>query len=282
MIPGSPEWCRLVTASKVAAILGLSPWESPRTMWHLMRLELPGAEESRAMRRGNMLENAILDWWIADNPEWVEIERHPTYSIDDWCAATPDMLVTHRQTGEAMLVDAKAPKDDEHWTDTEAPAYYAASSMWQLAMAPTIERVCIAALFGRPYDLRSFYVDRDDELIEQIIDRCQEFHASLTHDDAAPALSDMPCEYEAIRKVHAAIDREAEVTLDDDLADRYLTDLAHAERADATKARVLDAMGTARIAKRSDGLIVARRQPKGDAVSLVRVAALPTLEGALT
>jgi len=37
-------------------------------------------------------------------------------------------------------------------------------------------------------------------------------------------------------------------------------------------------MGDARLAKTSSGLIVARRQPKGDAVSLVRVAALPDLD----
>jgi hypothetical protein len=29
LVPGSAEWLREMTASKVAAVLGLSPWESP-------------------------------------------------------------------------------------------------------------------------------------------------------------------------------------------------------------------------------------------------------------
>ena len=278
MIPGSPEWARVVSASKVAAILGLSPWESQRSVWHLMRGEIQPAEESRPMRRGNMLENAVLDWWLADNPEWEDAGRQMHYSIDpDWCAATPDMLVRHRETGEEMLVDAKTTGTDDDWIDGEPPAYYAASSMWQLAMAPNIQRVCLATLFGRPFDLRSFYVTRDDGLIDGLVSQCRTFYESLTDDDAAPALSDMPCEYDVVRKVHPDIDRDLDTVIPDDVAARYLLDLAHEQRAAASKARVLDAMGRARRAISESGLVVARRQPKGDAVTLVRVAALPEI-----
>ena len=37
MEPGSASWLRQVTASKVAAILGVSPWHSPLSMWRLMK-----------------------------------------------------------------------------------------------------------------------------------------------------------------------------------------------------------------------------------------------------
>ena len=57
-----------------------------------------------------------------------------------------------------------------------------------------------------------------------------------------------------------------------DLVTDFLTDAAHEKRAPVTKAAVLAAMGTARLAKDSLGRTVARRQPKGDAVTLVRVA----------
>ena len=39
--PGSPAWTRRITATKVAAILGVSPWDSPRSMWAKMRGEMP-------------------------------------------------------------------------------------------------------------------------------------------------------------------------------------------------------------------------------------------------
>lgn len=274
--PGSPAWTRLVTASKVAAILGLSPWDSPRYVWHLMRGELEGKDETRAMRRGNMLENAILDWWLADNPDWVDIGRQPFYSVDDWCAATPDMLVKHRLTGEEMLVDAKTTGDDESWVDGEPPAHYVASSLWQLAMAPNVRRVCLAALFGRPFDLQSYYVERDDDLIEHVYDKCRAFYESLTDDDAAPALSDLPCEYDVVRKVHADIDRKTEAVIPSDLAAEY-ANAYHAEKAlPAIKARVLEVMGRAQYGLDPNGVKIARRQPsRDDAVALYCTAPKP-------
>lgn len=271
--PGTPEWARLVTASKVAAILGLSPWESQRSMWHTMRGEIPIPAESRPMRRGNMLENAVLDWWLADNTEWVEVERQPVFTIDDWCLATPDMLVKHRDTGELLLVDAKTTGSDMDWTD-EPPAYYIASSMFQLAMAPEVRRVCLATLFGKPFDLRSFYIERDDELIGRILDRCRAFYDSLAS-DVAPALDDHPATYDAIRKLHPDIDRDAAVELTEDEARAFTVskvqlDTWEAEHR-AAKAVVLDRMGDARTAT-YQGQTVARRQPNKYGVSLVTVA----------
>lgn len=275
MKPGSPEWLRVMTASKVAAVLGLSPWESPRTMWHKMRGELPPDEESRPMRRGNMLENAVLTWWLADNPEWEEVERQPQYSLEEWCAATPDMLVRHRETGEEMLVDAKTSSDDSGWVGGEPPIYYVASSLWQLAMAPGVERVCLAALFGRPFDLSSFYVPRDQPLIETIYDRCQAFYESLADDDAGPALSGMACEYDAIRKIHADIDKGETAEIPASLA-REFAAAYHAEKAlPGIKARVLEAMGRAQYATDPDGLFIARRQRSGEAVALYCTAPKP-------
>lgn len=272
--PGTPEWARLVTASKVAAILGVSPWESQRSMWHTMRGELPIAPESRPMRRGNMLENAVLDWWLADNPEWVEVERQPVFTIDDWCLATPDMLVEHRDTGERMLVDAKTTSSDMDWAD-DVPVYYVASSMWQLAMAPNVERVCLAALFGKPFDMRSFYVDRDDELIDGIVSKCRAFYDSLTQ-DTPPALSDHVADYAATVRTVTGISAGDTAELADDVAAGYLQALAYEKAADIFKARVLDAMGEAQYATHN-GQKIARRQKKGDGVSLVRIAPLPNV-----
>lgn len=275
LTPGSPEWARLVTASKVSDILGLSPWGSPYAMWRKMRGDVPWDEESRPMRRGNMLENAILDWWLADNPEWVEVERQPIFRLDgeDWCLATPDMLVQHVDTGEQMLVDAKTTGKDWDW-QVEVPAYYAASSMFQLAMAPKVPRVCLAVLFGDPFDLRSYYVDRDDQLIDGLLTMCREFYDSLDADDPPP-LDDSVATYDVVRKLHPDIDRDVEVQLSDAEADEFVEAAAALKAADAraraARSVVLERMGAARLAK-NNGQTIARRQPGKHGVSLVAVA----------
>ena len=277
--PGTPEWARVVSASKVAAILALSPWDSQRSMWHFMRGEIPNKPETRPMRRGNMLENAILDWFLADHPTLTEIRRQPVYMLDGetWALATPDMDVTNTETGDLELVDAKtAGTADEFGAEgTDAiPTHYLASSMWQLAMAPKAQRVHLAVLTGRPFDIAYYVVERDDDLIGNIIDKCRAFYDSLTS-DVPPPLDDSVATYDAIRKLHPDIDRDAVVELTEDEARAFTLSNAQATeweaRAREAKSAVLERMGSARLATFS-GQPIARRQPNKYGVSLVAVA----------
>ena len=273
MRPGSPEWNRLVTASKVSAILGLSPWDSPLTTWLRMRGQLPSDDGSNAeaKARGHYLEGGVLQWWkdrhevaVGREQEFCTVPEIP------WGAATPDLLTTD-DFGNLCVVDAKTAATADDWgtpgTD-EAPAYYAAQALWQLAMVPEAQVAYIAVLFGRPHlKFEEYVIPRDDALIASIVARCRDFWESLAADEPPP-LSDHPAEYDAIRKVHTGIERGLTVELPADLAQDYLTAKAYEAHADSIKARVLDAMGLAQHATHN-GQKVARRQPYGEAVSLV-------------
>jgi predicted phage-related endonuclease len=270
--PGTPEWAAKVTASKVAAILGLSPFESPYAMWRMMRGDIPWPGETAPMRRGNMLENAVLDWWLADHPDVREVARQRFYPLEEWAGATPDLDVID-EDGEVAMVDAKTIGRDDEWGE-EPPTHYIASSMWQLACNPAAKRVHLAVLFGSPFDLRTFTVERDDDLIAGIVARCREFYDSLALDDP-PALDDSVATYEAVRALHPDIDPDLDVEVDRSIAHEYVTAslaLKDAETRDrAARTVLLDAMGRARIAT-CDGAKVARRQPNRSGVSLVRTA----------
>ncbi|MER2224040.1 MAG: hypothetical protein ABS976_20875, partial [Rhodococcus sp. (in: high G+C Gram-positive bacteria)] len=39
--PGSPEWLKLITASKIPSILGISRFKSQFSLWHEMAGNLP-------------------------------------------------------------------------------------------------------------------------------------------------------------------------------------------------------------------------------------------------
>lgn len=281
MIPGSPEWARVVSASKVAAILGLSPWESPRTMWHKMRGEIPSDDGSNAEAkgRGHYLEDAILGWWVDQHHDRSLGGKQVQLWHEDWAVATLD-ATGEDEHGNEVVVEAKSAASDDDWgrpgTD-EVPAYYAAQVMWSMHIAGR-QIAYVPVLFGRPrLAFAEYVIEYDEALAQAIVSQCRAFYDSLSDDTAAPALSDHVAEYDAIRTAHPDIDRDADATIPDVIAHRYLLDLAHEQRAAASKARVLDAMGRARRAISESGLVVARRQPKGDAVTLVRVAALPEL-----
>jgi putative phage-type endonuclease len=152
--PGSDEWRGLVTASKVGAILGLSPYASPYSTWRLMRGDVKPPEDSeeakKRKKRGHLLEDGILDWWQSEHPEYPGGTRQfaatrPEYP---WALATPDMVAWHRtctdphcealgpECTERVIVEAKTDAHMDDWgkpgTD-QVPASYLAQCYWQLA-----------------------------------------------------------------------------------------------------------------------------------------------------
>lgn len=281
--PGSPEWAAKVTASKVAAILGLSPWESPYSMWLKMRGDIgpDDGNNADAKKRGHYLEAGVVAWWLDQHSELNDAGHEPQAyrDRDEWAAATPDLLVEDSVTGVRFtaVLDAKTAASDDDWGD-EPPAYYLVQSLWQMWVCDA-DVAYIAVLFGRPQlTFREYRIERDDELIQSIVTRCREFYDSLALDEA-PDLSDHPAEYDAVRKTHVGINKGETVTLPGDLADLYLSVQAHEAHAKAVKARMLDAMGNAQYGNHANtGQRIARRQPSGDAVALYCAISSKSLE----
>lgn len=271
MTPGSPEWLRIVTASKVAAILGLSPWESPRSLWHRMRGDIPADEGNDATRRGHYLEPAILAWWRDQHPEYAGLTEQPTYTLGEWAAATPDARAeTFTAADPPALVEAKSTAQE--WD--ELPAYYLTQVIWQMHVSG-IHR-CHVPVIGPRLTFTEYVVDyapyaEDAAVIEM---RAREFWESLAS-DTPPPLDDTVATYDAVRKVHPDIERGESVELDPDLARRlaeWCDELKSTEKAARlAKTTVLEQMGRAQYAT-CNGVRIARRQPRGDDVTFVVLA----------
>ena len=264
--PGSSTWRRYVTASKVAAILGVSPYESPRSMWHLMRGDVAPSEATRVQSRGHYLEPAILAWWRDQHPEFVTVERSVLATRPDvpWAAANLDARAwPARRSDGPVVVEAKSSDRDDEWgrpgTD-EVPPYYAAQAMWAMHLDGAL-RAYIPIITSH-LEFREYVVDYDPDLAEAIEARCAAFYASLT-DGTPPPLDDHVATYESLRRVHPDIDVDAEVELSPAAAREYVEAEAALKaakaRATAAKSVVLDALGSARRATCA-GQVIAQRQ----------------------
>lgn len=279
LTPGSPEWNRIITASKVAAILGLSPWDSPRSMWHRMHGDLPREEETGVMKRGHYLEPAILAWWRDRHPEFEALKQQPAFKLGDWAAATPDMsaylIDPAPEPGQyvdglerQVLVEAKSTAMD--W-DGELPAYYLTQVIWQMHVSG-IHR-CYVPVIGPRLQFEEYVVDyadyaEDAALLEA---RAREFYDSLNA-DTPPELDDTVATYEAVRKVHPDIERGASVELTREQADDLVTFSHIAKETDRSlrlaKSTVIDAMERAQYAEHN-GTRIARRQAGKHGVTFV-------------
>lgn len=270
---GSPEWLRVVTASKVAAILGLSPWDSPRSMWHRMHGDLPPEPEQEHQSRGHYLEPAILAWWQDRYPDalsgWVV---QPSFGLDGWAAATPDAACA--LDDEPALVEAKSAATADDWGDPgtdEIPLYYAVQAMFQMHISG-IHRTYMPVLFGKPrLGFAEYVIDYDPAMGATLEARCRAFYDSLAADEP-PELDNTTATYDAIRKVHPEIDAKVEVEIGTDLATEFVTALREADTWEATarhaRSRVIEAMGRAQYAVHQ-GERIARRQRNKSGVSFV-------------
>lgn len=288
--PGSPEWGRIVTASKVPAIIGVSPWESPRSMWHKMRGDVTDDRtESPVMLRGNILEPAVLAWWLHQHPEAVDAGRQRYHQVDKWCGATTDLdayMLSGESTSDVLdtlvIVEAKTAARADEWGDTGTdliPVHYLTQVYWQLAMCPEAVRAYVAVLLGPGLEFREYVVERDEDIQADLVARCRAFYDSLTGDEP-PDLDDHTATVDVLRRLHPDIDDETvdipAHTARDWLTAKLAVDAAQAAERKA-KATVLDLMGQARHAT-SNGRRVARRQNGRHGVSLVPITtALPHL-----
>ncbi len=288
MIPGSPEWLGLMTASKIAAVVGLSPWESRFSLWHRMAGLIPPEQDSDVKRRGHYLEPAIVAWWADRHPEWTVANGgtwvHPE---DERFAASPDRTIcladSHvPEPNWRRCLEVKTSSVDDQWgtegTD-EIPPYYRCQVMWQMECTGT--RVCHVALLDAFLTFREYVVAYDPQEAAGLRAEAAAFMDSLPW-GAKPQRPDLDAHgatYQAVRALNPHIE-DRDVQLDRELVVEFCA-ARHNKRAAETAyirecCRVANAMGRARRARYLDHTIVTRQSRCDGPPHLVAGRNLPT------
>ena len=168
------EWLKAredgIGASEVAAILGLSPWETPFSLYLKKTHQVPPTEENDAMRRGHYLEDAVVQWWMHETGEQVIkasaadiIYVHPEHP---YMRVTPDRVVK----GRKKILEVKSTAIQMGET---IPDYYLAQVTYQMYVTGIHQAELIyiqgGLTFGR------FIVEYDEEFANLIAERVTEF-----------------------------------------------------------------------------------------------------------
>lgn len=277
LIPGTTAWGRLITASKVAAILGLSPYDSPLSCWHKMKGNIPLEQETEDHRRGHYAEPAILAWWRDQHPEVQGVTLQPQYRRDDlpWAAATPDACA-HFADKSGELVEAKTARSLDEWGEPgtdEIPAYYFVQTQFQMHVGRKARTY--VPVWGSWFEMAEYVVDYDTDIAAGIIARCAEFWASLEANEPPP-LDDSVATLQTLKALHPQITAGEVVQLDADTATEFIEASNAFKAAEARKraaqSSVLDCMGAAQYGHHGDTRIARRQPARGDAVALYQVA----------
>lgn len=218
--PGTPEWLQLMTASKVAAVLGLSPWESRFSLWHRMAGQLDAKPETAQTQRGHYLEDAVVAWLSDQYPD-LRFGRTGTWvnKARPWQSATPDRIARVAGGRKAVgVAEVKTAADWEEWGpdgSDEIPPYYRCQLVWQMDCLG-LPAGYVAVLLPR-LQFRGYVVHHDQGEADWIRGEVQAFLDSLPGGPAeqVPDIDDHDETYVAIRQLHPDIvDEQAEIPFD--------------------------------------------------------------------
>ncbi|KIU17883.1 YqaJ viral recombinase family protein [Mycolicibacterium llatzerense] len=283
--PGSPEWLKIITPSKVPSILGISRWKSQRELW----LEMAGIIEPAPITEakqddfdyGHAVELAAREYWLykanrglPDGTGW-RLSRGEVQMLNTALPfdnlATVDLRASIGS--KRRCVEVKKSRSLEEWGDDGSgvvPQDYAAQVMTQMLITGWHEQADLVLWpqFGMP---RIYVVEWDQDVADWIVERCVAWSASLAANEPPPLDDSVSC-YEAIRRLHPDIDG-SEVEVPPALARQVLDwhrELGQTEKtARSRKTELLELMGEAKTAV-CDGIKIAGRQPgRGGSVSLV-------------
>jgi putative phage-type endonuclease len=282
--PGSPDWLKTMSASKVAAALGVSPYESPFSLWHRMANLIASDSDAPELARGHYLEAGVAAWFADQHPEWTirpgGCWAHPDHPI---YTASPDRLAI-LPDGAVRGVEVKTSSDDTEWGEAgtdQVPVGIRAQVMWQMLVVGT--RVTHIAVLSAYLNLTEYVVAFDADEAEFIRAHCQKFLDSLPTgpNPQRPSIDSHNATYEAVRRLHPDIDG-TDVELDPETARQFCHArhaLAKATAAETyAKSLVLDELGQAKRA-RYLGQTIAQRQAKAEGVPyLVAGRNLPTFD----
>lgn len=275
--PGSSEWIKLITASKIPSILGISRFKSQFSLWHEMAGNLPsepiGTAQQDDFDYGHAVELAAGEYWRFKNPGW-RLSRGEVQYTDDGFEFGNAATIDGRASRGSLrrIAEIKTARDLAEWGDDgsgEVPADYAAQVIWQQRVtgftAPA--NIVLWPQYGKP---KIYVIEYSAQLAAAIVAAVRKWNASLAAGEP-PELDDTISTYETVRRLHPEIDGR-EVQLDPDLAADYLTAVADdkeiTKRLRGLKTRVLGVMGNAQTAVVIDLKIATRTPGRGDSISL--------------
>lgn len=266
---GSPQWhaarAEGLGGSEIAAVMGLSPYESRFSLWHRKAGLLADEPEDELMELGSVFEEPISELFRRRNSS-VRVSRTGTWRNRQrpWQIANPDRLADGRP------LEIKYAPYSDGWgaADTdEIPVYYRCQVLWYLDVFGYQEALLAALVAGQYRQYRIGY-DADDALLMR--GAAEKFLASL-HTGDRPDIDEHSATYATVRALHPDIDRE-DIEVDTTIAAPYLAAVNTYRAAEAEKQRcsaaLLDAMGTARRALWAGDVIATRRPARGGAVAL--------------
>jgi putative phage-type endonuclease len=227
LTPGTAAWEEArtgltVTATEIAAVVGLSPWMSRFTLWHKKAgLPTPPFEMNPAVEWGNRLEDAVAQKWEDEHPGLLAAPAGTWRHRDrEWQRATPDRLIYPQPANEfeipeqaVGLLEVKTSPTGDDWGPSDAedgvPLWYRCQIQWQLDTLGL--DVCHVAVLISGHDYREYTVAYDETDATILRDAAERFLDDVRRGNRPP-IDGATDTYQTIRaQADGLEDRDVEI-----------------------------------------------------------------------
>jgi putative phage-type endonuclease len=291
--PGSVEWhaarANGIGASEIAAVVGLSPYQSAYALWLEKKGLIPGPDAgSPLFYWGHALEPLVAQRYAELHPEFC-VSQTGTHVHEErpWQIANVDRLIsTHAEFwGEdesgglieptySALLEIKTSRFGDGFGPTgsdEIPLHVRCQVQQQMDVMG-VPFADVAALIGGS-DYREYRIQYDETDAAALREAGAKFWASLATDDEPPLDASFST-YAAVRALHPDIDG-GDAELNPALYGRYALARDESDTATAAyrqaKSEVLKAMGNARRALVNDQPVLRRQPGRNGSISLYAI-----------
>jgi putative phage-type endonuclease len=267
-----------VTASEIATLLGISPFDSPFNLFWQKAGVIPDDYDNERLSLGRHLEPWIAERFTAEHPDlrltapaglWASVDR-------PWQFATPDGLIHDSQTygvverdgvlevEPAAVWEGKTSGTYDEWGadgSDEIPAYIRAQVLWQMDVMG-VEVGYVSCLFLSSQQIRNYVVEYDAADVHLMRARAQEFLDQIERGDPPP-IDHHHATTAALKHLFPAVDEDETAEIPMDVAESYrwakAALKAAQEQADHAENALRNAMAGAKQAVDPDGVKVASR-----------------------
>jgi putative phage-type endonuclease len=217
-----------ISASEIAAVVGLSPWAGPGDIWaDKLGMREPLAE-TEDMERGNELESALIHWTgrrlgvnVVENKKTFRSQKHAL------ALATPDGFVVSTDHSHGATIEVKAPgRTADHWQDPKevsdgCPKYFLVQAMWQAGVLEVPEAIVSGLIYGK---LWTYRIPFSETLFAALLERATNFWRYVEAKESPPFLAGQGV---SVKWIADAYRSQSQTDLVEPPADK-IEDLTHA------------------------------------------------------
>lgn len=165
-----------ITGTDLGGLTGISRYSSPMKVYLDKVGALEPIEDNEAMYWGRVMEDVIAKEFQAKNNNYKinkvnVILKHLEY---EWALGNIDRLIT-KENGEKGILEIKTVSEygKDAWEDEEVPPQYMVQLQWYMFVAGVKFGYFAALIGGNKYIQK--YVERDEELIEILLNTAKDF-----------------------------------------------------------------------------------------------------------